>query len=102
MDCFWDDPRVPPSCNAKVDRMLFMASTPAVREPDAATTQNLITHRRELHASAELSFKEVETARYIVERLDTLGVDKLTQGVGGTGGVADIRGGGRGGSGLGG
>ena len=72
--------------------MLFMASTLAVREPDAATTQNLITHRRELHASAELSFKEVETARYIAERLDTLGVDKLTQGVGGTGVVADIRG----------
>src|ERR1700682_4179520 len=72
--------------------MIFMASTLAVRDPDAATTQNLITHRRELHASAELSFKEVETARYVVERLDTLVVDKLTQGVGGTGVVADIRG----------
>jgi amidohydrolase len=76
------------------DRMLSMASTPrpAVREPDTATTQHLITHRRELHASPELSFKEDETAHYIAERLETLGVDKLTQGVGGTGVVAEIRG----------
>src|SRR5207247_9972709 len=64
----------------------------AVRETDAAVTQHLITHRRELHAAPELSFKEVETAHYIAERLDALGVDKLTQGVGGTGVVADIRG----------
>ena len=64
----------------------------AVRELDAATTQRLISHRRELHASPELSFKEDETARYIAERLDALGVDSLTRGVGGTGVVAEIRG----------
>src|SRR2546421_11626123 len=71
-----------------------MASTPrpAVHEPNAAVTQHLITHRRELHASPELSFKETETAHYIAERLDALGVDKLTAGVGGTGVVAEIRG----------
>jgi amidohydrolase len=69
-----------------------MASKPALREPDAAATQHLITHRRELHAIPELSFKEHETAHYIAERLDTLGVDKLTQGVSGTGVVAEIRG----------
>src|SRR5437879_7058050 len=74
--------------------MVCMASKPrsAVREPDAAVTQHLITHRRELHAAPELSFKETETAHYIAERLDALGVDKLTQGVGGTGVVAEIRG----------
>jgi len=65
---------------------------PAVREPDPAATQHLITHRRELHASPELSFKEDETAHYIAERLDTLGVDNLMRGVGGTGVVAEIRG----------
>ena len=54
--------------------------------------QHLITHRRELHAAPELSFKEIETAHYIAERLDALGVDKMTKGVGGTGVVADIRG----------
>jgi amidohydrolase len=74
--------------------MLSMASTPrpAERELDTATMQHLITHRRELHASPELSFKEDQTAHYIAERLETLGVDKLTQGVGGTGVVAEIRG----------
>src|SRR5256885_16180389 len=65
---------------------------PAVHEPDAAAMEHLITHRRELHAAPELSFKEVETAHYIAERLDALGVDKLTQGVGGTGGGAGIPG----------
>jgi amidohydrolase len=74
--------------------MLSMASKPpaGVPEADAATTQHLITHRRELHAAPELSFKEDETARYIAERLDTLGVDKLHRGVGGNGVVAEIRG----------
>src|SRR2546429_8871632 len=65
---------------------------PAVHEPDAAAMQHLITHRRELHAAPELSFKEIETAHYIAERLDALGVDKMTKGVGGTGVGADIRG----------
>src|SRR5438552_791642 len=65
---------------------------PAVHEADAAAMQHLITHRRELHAAPELSFKEIETAHYIAERLDALGVDKMTKGVGGTGVVADIRG----------
>ena len=69
-----------------------MTSKPAVREPDAAVTEHLITHRRELHATPELSFKEVDTAHYIAERLETLGVDNLTEGVGGTGVVAEIRG----------
>src|SRR2546423_318446 len=66
--------------------MASMASTPrpAVREPDAAVTQHLVTHRRELHAIPELSFREDETAHYIAERLDSVGVDKMTQGVGGT------------------
>ncbi len=65
---------------------------PAVRELDVATSQDLITQRRHLHAHPELSFKEDETARYIAERLDSLGVDKVTRGVGGTGVVAEIRG----------
>ena len=65
---------------------------PAVREVDAAITKQLITHRRELHASPELSFKEDQTARYIGERLEALGVNKLTRGVGGTGVVAEIHG----------
>lgn len=65
---------------------------PAARELDAATTQDLIATRRHLHANPELSFKEVDTARYIADRLDAIGVDKVTRGVGGTGVVAEIRG----------
>jgi amidohydrolase len=64
-----------------------------VLEVDAATGQHLQTHRRELHAIPELAFKEIETAAYLVERLDALSVDRLETGVAGTGIVADIKGG---------
>jgi amidohydrolase len=64
-----------------------------VLEVDAATSQHLQTHRRELHAIPELAFKEIETAAYLIERLDALSVDRLQTGVAGTGIVADIKGG---------
>src|SRR5439155_11767489 len=61
-------------------------------EVDAATPEHLLTHRRELHAAPELSFKEFETAHYIAERLEALAPDRLEAAVGGAGVVADIRG----------
>ena len=61
-------------------------------EVDAATAEHLLTHRRELHAAPELSFKEFETAHYIAERLEALAPDRLEAAVGGAGVVADIRG----------
>jgi amidohydrolase len=64
-----------------------------VLEVDAATSQHLQTHRRELHAIPELAFEEIETAAYLIERLDPLSVDRLQTGVAGTGIVADIKGG---------
>jgi amidohydrolase len=64
-----------------------------VLEVDAATTQHLKTHRRELHAIPELGFKENETAKYLIERLGALSVDRLQSGVAVTGIVADIKGG---------
>ena len=64
----------------------------AAREIDAATTKDLITTRRHLHANPELSFTEVDTAGYIAQRLEAIGLDKVTRGVGGTGVVAEIRG----------
>ena len=64
-----------------------------VLEVDEATSQHLLTHRRELHAVPELAFKENETATYLIERLDALSVDRLQIGVAGTGIVADIKGG---------
>jgi amidohydrolase len=64
-----------------------------VLEVDATTGQHLQTHRRELHTIPELAFKEIETAAYLIERLDALSVDRLQTGVAGTGIVADIKGG---------
>ena len=64
-----------------------------VLEVDAATSQHLQTHRRELHAIPELAFEEIETAAYLIERLDALSIDRLQTGVAGTGIVADIKGG---------
>jgi amidohydrolase len=61
-------------------------------EVDASTAEHLVTHRRELHAMPELSFKEFETAHYIAERLEALAPDRLQTGVGGTGVVADFKG----------
>jgi amidohydrolase len=60
---------------------------------DAATSQHLQTHRRELHEMPELAFKENDTATYLIERLDALSVDRLQTAVAGTGIVADIKGG---------
>jgi amidohydrolase len=60
---------------------------------DAATSEHLQTHRRELHAMPELGFSENDTAEYLLERLDPLVVDRLQPGVAGTGIVADIKGG---------
>jgi amidohydrolase len=65
----------------------------AAPEVDAGTAEHLLTHRRELHATPELSFKEFETAHYIAERLEALAPDRLQTGVGGTGVVADFKGG---------
>jgi amidohydrolase len=64
-----------------------------VLEVDAGVIQRLATHRRELHAMPELGFKENDTAKYLFQRLDPLSFDRLQPGVGGTGIVADIKGG---------
>jgi len=59
---------------------------------DATTAERLLTHRRALHETPELSFKEFKTAHYIAERLEALAPDRLQTGVGGTGVVADFKG----------
>src|SRR5947207_14220289 len=64
----------------------------ASTEVDAVTADHLLTHRRELHAVPELSFKEFETSRYLVERLDALSPDRLEAAVAGTGTAADGQG----------
>ena len=64
----------------------------AAIDVDATTSQHLISHRRYLHAIPELAFKEVETAHYLAERLESLSPDRLDVNVGGTGVVADFEG----------
>ncbi len=54
-----------------------------------AALGDLVGIRRHLHANPELSFHEIETAKYISSRLTDLGVSHRT-GIGGHGLVADI------------
>ncbi len=53
--------------------------------------QELTAWRRHLHQHPELAFEEHETARFVVEKLESLGVDEIATGLGGTGVVATIR-----------
>jgi amidohydrolase len=57
-----------------------------------AVEPELIQWRRHLHANPELSNREVETAKYVVERLKSFGLEAQT-GIAKTGVVALIRGG---------
>ena len=57
-----------------------------------AVEPELIQWRRHLHANPELSNREVETAKYVVERLKSFGLEPQT-GIAKTGVVALIRGG---------
>ncbi len=53
----------------------------------------VVADRRYLHEHPEPSFHEVETARFVADRLRALGVEDLRTGVGGTGVTGLIRGG---------
>ncbi len=53
----------------------------------------MIADRRWLHAHPELSFKEVETAKYVAAALRRYGISEVWEGVGRTGVVAVVRGG---------
>lgn len=53
----------------------------------------VIADRRHLHENPELAFEEIETAKFVAERLEQLGLEDLRTGVGGTGVTALIKGG---------
>lgn len=53
----------------------------------------VIADRRWLHEHPELSFQEVETAKFVAQRLEALGVEDIRTGVGGNGVTGLIRGG---------
>ena len=48
--------------------------------------------RRHIHSNPETAFEEVDTARYIADRLKSFGVDELHEGIAKTGIVAAIYG----------
>ncbi|MEM1315981.1 MAG: amidohydrolase, partial [Pseudomonadota bacterium] len=58
---------------------------------DAALDAEMRAWRRHLHANPEFGFEEVETARFVVERLRGFGIEEIETGVGGTGVVATLR-----------
>lgn len=53
--------------------------------------QDIVAHRRHLHAHPELSFQEVQTGRYVADQLKTLGVEHH-HGMAGNGVVALVKG----------
>src|SRR4051812_9372699 len=52
----------------------------------------VIADRRHLHMHPELGFQEVETSRFVADRLTAIGLDDIKTGVGKTGVTALIRG----------
>jgi amidohydrolase len=71
-----------------------------VDELDSELLGELTELRHDLHAHPELGFQEIRTAARVAAALRALGVD-VTEGVGGTGLVATIRGAGSGGGSIG-
>lgn len=87
------------TCLSSNDQVLFESSkgklSPATftLHPDVVhRAEQLVADRRHFHRYPELSFQEVETARYIVKRLKEIGVDEVFEQVGKTGVVGIIRG----------
>ena len=53
----------------------------------------VVADRRWLHQHPELGYQEVETAAFVANRLEAIGIEDIRTGVGGTGVTAVIRGG---------
>ncbi|MCF3650411.1 amidohydrolase [Synoicihabitans lomoniglobus] len=71
---------------------LIVAASPTVDRRAEAIEADVIAWRHHLHAHPELSNEEKETAAYIAQRLERIGVDELKTGVAGHGVVALIKG----------
>jgi amidohydrolase len=57
----------------------------------SAFHDDLIAWRRHLHQNPELGYEEIETSKFVVERLSGFGVDEIHTGLGKTGVVAVLR-----------
>ena len=70
-----------------------MAVATTVREDIDEILPGVVADRRHLHEHPELAFEEYETAKFVAERLQQLGVEDIKTGVGVTGVTGLIHGG---------
>ncbi|SEL92504.1 hippurate hydrolase [Bosea lupini] len=59
-------------------------------DPIARLTPEVVAWRHHIHANPELGFQEVETARFVAEKLRSFGLE-VQEGIGGTGVVGTLR-----------
>ena len=71
---------------------LSMPQVEAIRQEVDELLPGLVADRRYLHEHPELSFQEFETAAFVAERLQQLGVEDIRTGIGITGGTGLIHG----------
>ncbi len=69
-----------------------MVTAAHLREDIDEIVPGLIADRRYLHENPELGFQEHNTARFVAERLQALGVEDIRTGINGTGVTALVRG----------
>jgi amidohydrolase len=67
-------------------------STATLRADIDEILPGVVADRRHLHENPELAFEEVETAKFVTERLEQLGVEDIKTGVGVTGVTGLIKG----------
>jgi amidohydrolase len=59
-------------------------------DPIARLTPEVVAWRHHIHANPELGFREVETARFVADKLRSFGLE-VQEGIGGTGVVGTLR-----------
>lgn len=59
-------------------------------DPIAKLTPEVVAWRHHIHANPELGFREVETARFVADKLRSFGLE-VREGIGGTGVVGTLR-----------
>ena len=65
--------------------MPMVTAAPRLRDAIDEIMPGVIADRRHLHEHPELAFQEVETARFVAERLQHLGVEEIQTGIAQTG-----------------
>jgi amidohydrolase len=60
-------------------------------DPVSIVVPDVVAWRRHIHAHPELAFQEVQTARFVADRLRDFGLDEVHEGLAGTGVVGVLR-----------